>query len=56
MNALLEKDNKHKQCLGQCASKDCKKDIYNTNLYVEEDGKLYHYSCYNEMKSENSAR
>lgn len=30
----------------------CNQKIYSDRLYVNEDDKIYHYSCYNEKKAD----
>lgn len=29
----------------------CDKDVHTDNLWVEEQDKTYHFSCYNELKA-----
>lgn len=37
-----------KKGLGKCPK--CGIVVYEDELFVEEDGEIYHYKCYNEMK------
>ncbi|UGO46251.1 hypothetical protein PQE74_gp168 [Bacillus phage vB_BanS_Chewbecca] len=39
-----------KDSLGKCPL--CGVIVYDDELFVEEDGKVYHYACYNKEKSE----
>lgn len=39
-----------KDGLGKCPK--CSVIVYDDELFIEEDGDVYHYACYNEMKSE----
>lgn len=36
--------------LGKCPC--CDKNVHDDQLYVEEEGEFYHYSCYNFKKAE----
>jgi len=36
---------------GKCPC--CNENVYSDQLYVEEDNKTYHFSCYNRMKAED---
>lgn len=42
-----------RQELGQCEC--CQKNVYDNELFVEEDQKVYHFSCHNIMKKEDKA-
>lgn len=37
------------EVLGEC--KCCKEEVSNDQLYVQEKSNIYHFSCYNKMKS-----
>ncbi|MDS7057069.1 hypothetical protein NXG04_07205 [Klebsiella pneumoniae] len=39
-----------KNGLGKCPV--CNVIVYEDELFVEEDGNVYHYACYNKVKSE----
>lgn len=41
-----------REILGKCPC--CNKEVYNDQLYVSEDKNVYHYSCYNYMKAEDT--
>lgn len=36
--------------IGKCEC--CKAKVFMSDLFVEEDGVVYHYSCYNYKKAE----
>lgn len=36
---------------GRCPC--CDDNVYDDQLFVEEDNNVYHFSCYNEMKKED---
>ncbi|UUV45956.1 hypothetical protein [Bacillus phage vB_BanS-Thrax3] len=39
-----------KVTLGKCPC--CDTNVFDNQLYVEEDGNIYHYSCYNDKNKE----
>jgi len=39
-----------KESIGKCPC--CETNVFNNQLYVEEDGNVYHLSCYNDKKKE----
>jgi len=39
-----------KESIGKCPC--CETNVFDNQLYVEEDGNVYHFSCYNDKKKE----
>ena len=50
MSTLTRYTFEQKESLGKCPC--CDTNVFDNQLFVEDEGKIYHYSCYNEEKKE----
>ncbi len=50
----MVKELEDKELLGVCPC--CKKNVKNDQLYVREQGRIYHFPCYNYTKSEEAKK
>ena len=50
MSILTRYTFEEKKSLGKCPC--CETNVFDNQLYVEEDGNIYHYHCYNDKEKE----